>query len=155
VVSAADAAGQATSILIAMSANRDIVTAAFRSWAEGTGYVGSIFAADMTWEIAGNSAAAGKYGSTQQFMDEVLHPFGARFSASDPFRPVNIRAVYDDEPNRTVIVVWDGQGTTIAGTVYQNTYAWFLTLRDGRVVDGTAFYDSIAFNELWSTVTPQ
>ena len=29
-----------------------------------------------------------------------------------------------------------------------------MTLRDGEVIDGTAFYDSISFNELWETVTP-
>jgi len=51
-------------------------------------------------------------------------------------------------------VVWDGRGTTTAGTTYQNAYAWFLTLSDGKVVDGTAFYDSIAFNELWDSVIP-
>ena len=137
-----------------MSSNREIVAGAFRSWADGTGYVGSIFADDMTWEITGRSAASGKFSSTQQFMDDVLHPFGARFSRDDPFRPVNIRAIYDDEDSSTVIVLWDGQGTTTAGTIYQNTYAWFLTLRDGKVIDGTAFYDSIAFNELWEDVTP-
>ncbi len=108
-----------------MSSNREIVTDAFRSWANGTGYVASIFAEDMTWEITGRSAASRKYANTQQFLDECLHPFGARFSSSDPFRPVNIRAIYDDEDNSTVIVLWDGQGTTTAGTTYRNTYAWF------------------------------
>jgi hypothetical protein len=137
-----------------MSSNREIVSDAFRSWANGTGYVASIFADDMTWEIVGRSAVSRKFSNTQQFMDEVLHPFGARFSSDDPFCPVNIRAIYDDEGNSTVIVVWDGQGTTTAGTTYQNTYAWFLTLSGGKVVDGTAFYDSIAFNELWESVTP-
>jgi hypothetical protein len=137
-----------------MSANREIVTDAFRSWADGTGYVGSIFADDMTWEIVGRSVVSRKYANTRQFMDEVLRPFGARFSSEAPFRPANIRAIYEDEPSSTVIVVWDGQGTTTAGTTYQNTYAWFLTLSDGKVVDGTAFYDSIAFNELWGSVTP-
>jgi uncharacterized protein len=137
-----------------MRSNRDIVSDAFRSWADGTGYVTSIFADDMTWEITGRSAASRKYASKQQFTDEVLSPFGARFSAGDPFRPVTIRAIYDDEDNSTVIVVWDGQGTTTAGTTYQNTYAWFMTLSRGKVVDGTAFYDSIAFNELWGRVTP-
>jgi uncharacterized protein len=137
-----------------MSSNREIVADAFRSWADGTGYVGSIFADDMTWEITGRSAASGKFSSTQQFMDDVLHPFGGRFSRDDPFRPVNIRAIYSDEDSSTVIVLWDGRGTTTAGTIYENTYAWFLTLRDGKVIDGTAFYDSIAFNELWQDVTP-
>src|ERR1700722_16988594 len=62
----------------AMSSNREIVTDAFRSWANGTGYVASIFADDMTWEITGRSAASKKYANTQQFTDECLHPFGAR-----------------------------------------------------------------------------
>jgi uncharacterized protein len=137
-----------------MRSNRDIVTDAFHSWANGTGYVASIFADDMTWEITGRSAVSKMYGSSQQFIDEVLHPFGARFSPGDPFRPVNIRAIYADEDNSTVIAVWDGQGTTTADTTYQNTYAWFMTLSGGKVVHGTAFYDSIAFNELWEDVTP-
>ena len=64
-----------------MSSSRDIVAAAFRSWADGTGYVGSIFA------------------------DDVLHPFGARFSRDDPFRPVNIRAIYDSIAFNEL---WDG-----------------------------------------------
>jgi uncharacterized protein len=28
-------------------------------------------------------------------------------------------------------------------------------MRDGKVIDGTAFYDSISFNELWSRVQPR
>lgn len=137
-----------------MESNRQIVTDAFAAWAAGTGYVASIFAPDMRWEIVGRSAASRRYDSTQQFIDEVLQPFAARFSADRPFRPVAVRAIYADEQQSTVIVVWDGEGTTITGTNYRNTYAWFLTLRAGKVVDGTAFYDSIAFNELWETVAP-
>ena len=104
-----------------MTSNRNIVADAFRSWANGDGYVASIFADDMTWEITGRSAVSKKYANTQQFLDEVLRPFGARFSAGDPFRPVNIRAIYDDEDNSTVVVVRDGRGTTTAGTTYHNT----------------------------------
>jgi ketosteroid isomerase-like protein len=137
-----------------LRSNRDIVTDAFNAWANGTGYVTSIFADDMTWEITGRSAASKTYASTQQFIDEVLQPFGARFSPDDPFRPVSIRAIYDDQSNSAVIVVWDGRGSTTAGTTYENTYAWVLTLSGGKVIDGTAFYDSIAFNELWDSVTP-
>jgi uncharacterized protein len=29
-----------------------------------------------------------------------------------------------------------------------------MTLSGGEIVDGTAFYDAIAFNELWESVTP-
>jgi ketosteroid isomerase-like protein len=137
-----------------MPSNRELVTEAFAAWSDGTGYVTSIFAEDMTWEIVGHSAASRKYANKQEFIDEVLAPFGARFSTEEPFRPVTIRGIYADDTNSTVIVLWDGSGLTTIGTRYNNTYAWFMTLRDGAVVDGTAFYDSISFNELWENVTP-
>ena len=104
-----------------MPSNREIVAGAFTAWMNGASYVTSIFADNMTWEVVGRSAAAGKYANTRQFVDEVLRPFAARFSADDPFRPVAIRAAYEDEEQGTVIVVWDGRGTTTAGTVYENT----------------------------------
>jgi hypothetical protein len=30
----------------------------------------------------------------------------------------------------------------------------FMKLADGQVIDGTAFYDSISFNDLWARVQP-
>ena len=48
-----------------------------------------------------------------------------------------------------MIVLWDGRGIAIDGQPYENSYAWFMKLRDSLVIDGTAFYDSISFNELW------
>ncbi|HTW08597.1 MAG TPA: hypothetical protein VME46_13855 [Acidimicrobiales bacterium] len=124
-----------------------IIEDAFKDWMDGTGYVSRIFAPHMTWEIVGRSAASAKYANADEFITKVLEPFGRRFSATDPFRPVTIRGIYGDGP--TVIALWDGAGTTIVGTPYQNTYAWVLKMKDGLVVDGVAFYDSIAFNELW------
>jgi hypothetical protein len=40
------------------------------------------------------------------------------------------------------------------GKPYVNTYAWFLEVRDGRIVVAHAFFDSIAFDELWTRVAP-
>lgn len=137
-----------------MTSNRQIVADAFAAWAAGTGYVTDIFAPHLRWEIVGRSAVSTTYDSADQFVAQVLRPFGARFSTETPFRPVRIRGVYADDDQNTVAVVWDGEGTTITGTTYRNTYAWFMTLKDGQVEEGTAFYDSIAFNELWQTVSP-
>lgn len=137
-----------------MTSNRQIVTDAFAAWAAGTSYITAIFAPHLRWEIVGRSAASTTYDSADQFVAQVLRPFGARFSTQAPFRPVHIRAVHADDDQDTVAVVWDGEGTTITGTTYRNTYAWFMTLKDGQVVQGTAFYDSITFNELWDTVNP-
>ena len=88
----------------------------------------------------------------RQFIDEVLAPFAARFNSSDPFRPSTIRSVHAD--GEMVIVLWEGRGIAKDGAPYTNSYAWFMTMRDGKVVDGTAFYDSISFNDLWTRVQP-
>lgn len=131
--------------------NSRLVRAAFEAWRSGTAPITDLFAADMTWRIEGRSRVAGHYANTTQFVDEVLGPFGARFVRGDRFRPVAIRSVHSD--GDTVIVVWDGRGVANDGRPYENSYAWFMELRDGKVVDGTAFFDSIAFDELWERVS--
>lgn len=131
--------------------NRTTIREAFEDWKEGTGAITDVFAPEMVWRIEGRSFVSKTYDNKQQFIDEVLAPFGARFaSSSDPFRPVTIRSVYADKDS--VIVLWDGCGVANDGRPYENSYAWFLRMRDGKVIDGVAFYDSISFNELWSRV---
>jgi len=129
-----------------------IVTQAFEDWMNGTGNVGRIFAPQMTWEVFGRSAVSGRYDSAADFATKVLGPLNKRFIDSDPMRPTKIRALYADGP--TVIVIWDGGGTTVLGTPYENTYAWIFTLDQGLVVEATAFYDAIAFDEMWA-ITPK
>jgi uncharacterized protein len=51
-----------------MASNREIVTEAFEAWSNGTGYVASTFAEDMTWEIVGHSAASRKYANRQELL---------------------------------------------------------------------------------------
>ena len=134
----------------ATETNRRIVRRAFDAWRDGTGTITNLFAPDMVWRIEGRSLASKEYGDEQQFVAEVLAPFGARFPASAPIRPVTLRSVHAD--GDTVVVVWDGRGIANDGVPYENSYVWIMRMRDGRVVDGTAFYDSIAFDELWTRV---
>jgi uncharacterized protein len=68
-----------------------------------------------------------------------------------PLTPV-IRHIYTD--GDTVIVFFDAKGTARDGKPYVNTYAWFLDMRDGKVIAASAFFDSIEFDELWARVTP-
>ena len=134
-------------------ANRQTIRQAFNAWQQGTGPITEVFAPELVWRIEGHSLASKEYGSRQQFIDEVLTPFGARFRPAAPFRPIRIRSVHAD--GDTVIVCWDGRGIANNGQPHQNSYAWFMTLRDGKVIDGTAFYDSISFNDLWTRVQPR
>ena len=107
----------------------------------------------MAWRIEGHSAASKLYTSRQQFIDEVLAPSGALFTVSEPFRPVTIRAIYAD--GDSVVVVWDGRGIANDGQPYENSYAWIMKLTGGKVADGTAFCDSISFNDLWARGRPR
>jgi uncharacterized protein len=130
--------------------NRERTEEAFRGWQGGTGYIADLLADDLRWTIVGRSRASRTYRSKEEFVGEVLAPFGARFS--ERFRPKVVRGIYED--GDTVVVVWDGEGTRLDGKPYENTYAWFMRFRGGLVVEATAFYDSIAFNELWDEVAP-
>ena len=133
------------------TSNREKAEKAFRDWQEGTGYITDLLADDLRWTIVGRSRVSRTYQSKEEFVGEVLAPFGARFS--EPFRPVKVRGIYED--GDTVIVHWDGEGTRLDGKPYENTYAWFMRFREGLVVEATAFFDSIAFDELWDEVAPK
>ena len=61
-----------------------------------------------------------------------------------------VRQLYAD--GDTVIVFFDAAGTARDGLPYANTYAWILEMRDGRVVGAHAFFDSLAFDDLWRRV---
>jgi ketosteroid isomerase-like protein len=132
--------------------NREVVRRAFDAWQHGSGAIADVFAPDMVWRIEGHSLASRAYPNRQAFIDEVLAPFGARFATGQPFRPIKIRSIHAD--GDTVIVVWDGRGVANDGRPYENSYAWIMRLADSKVVDGTAFYDSISFNDLWTRVQP-
>ena len=138
---------------VATEANRQTIRDAFEAWQAGTAPITDVFAPEMVWRIEGHSVASREYANSQQFVDEVMAPFGARFASGERFRPERIRSVHAD--GDTVIVCWDGRGIANDGQPYQNSYAWFMKLRDGKVIDGTAFYDSISFNDLWTRVQPR
>ncbi len=77
-------------------ANRETIRQAFDAWSKGNQPIADVFDADMVWRIEGHSLASKEYENKQQFIDEVLTPFGARFSSDHPFRPVRIRSIHAD-----------------------------------------------------------
>ncbi|WP_246776873.1 nuclear transport factor 2 family protein [Microvirga sp. VF16] len=129
--------------------NKALVQQAFEAWAAGTGSPYDLLAEDVKWTITGNSLASKTYGSREAFIGEVIRPFNARMSVG--LKPT-IRRMYVD--GDTVIVFFDASGTAKDGVPYANTYAWFLELHDGKITNASAFFDSIAFNDLWTRVQP-
>jgi uncharacterized protein len=129
--------------------NKEIVRAGFEAWRNGTGGVFDLLAPDARWTIVGNSPVSRTYASREEFMDVVIHPFNARLSG----RLVpTVRAIYAD--GDTVIALFDAEGTARDGKPYRNTYSWYLRMRDGAIVEATAFFDTIEFTDFWTRIKP-
>jgi ketosteroid isomerase-like protein len=129
--------------------NLELVQVGFERWKEGTGSVYDLLAPTAQWTIVGNSVVSKVYRSKQEFLDEVIRPFNARMSS--PLVPA-VRGLYAD--GDIVIALFDASGTARDGKPYTNTYSWYLRMRDGQIVEATAFFDSIEFNDFWTRVTP-
>jgi len=129
--------------------NRAAVQEKFDAWSAGTGNPFELLADDARWTIAGNSAASKVYPSKEDFLADVIRPFNARMAVG--LKPT-VRSITAQDD--LVVILFDAQGTARDGKPYVNTYAWFFTMRSGSVVEATAFFDAIAFNDLWSRVEP-
>ena len=127
--------------------NRRLVQTSFDNWRRGAGSPFDLQAADAKWTIVGRSTASGIYQNRRDFMDQVVIPFNARLST--PLVPT-VRGLYAD--GDMVIVLWDGAAMARDGKSYENTYSWYLKMRDGKIVSGTAMFDPIAFDDLWKRI---
>jgi uncharacterized protein len=54
-----------------------------------------------------------------------------------------------------VIALFDAEGTACDGKPYKNTYTWYLHMRDDRIVNVIAFFDTIEFTDFWTRITPE
>lgn len=129
--------------------NKALVQSGFDAWKKGTGSPFVYLADNVTWTVVGHSLASRTYHSRRDVMDNLLNPFNARMLGHLVPAVHNIYADGD-----TVIVYFDAAGTTRDNQPYRNTYAWFLTFKDKKIINATAFYDSIAFNDFWRHVQP-
>jgi len=129
--------------------NRAAVAAGLQAWADGTGSPYDLLADDASWTITGNSLAAGTYPTKEAFMREVIRPFNARMR--ERLIP-SVHRIYAEDD--TVIAHFDARGVASDGKPYVNTYAWILRLEDGQIVEAHAFFDALAFDDLWTRVMP-
>ena len=133
----------------AIDANRAMIARAMEAWAAGTGGPYDLLAEDAVWTITGNSLASKTYPSKEAFMGEVIRPFNARMSAR--LIPT-VHALYAE--GDTVVAHFDARGIARDGRPYVNSYAWILTLKDGRIVRAFSFFDAKAFDDFWMRVAP-
>lgn len=129
--------------------NKAAVQRAFDAWTAGSGSPFDLLVDNASWTITGNALVSKTYPTREAFMREVIRPFNARMSRS--LRPT-VRSIHAE--GSTVVVYFEAIGTARDGQPYSNSYAWFLDMDAGRVVRGTAFFDTLAFNDLWRRVPP-
>ncbi|GGE85311.1 ketosteroid isomerase [Sphingomonas prati] len=129
--------------------NKATVRRAFDAWAAGGTDFFDILADDVVWTIQGSGPNAKTYRSKAELVEKALAPFGARVSV--PLKPT-VRSMYADGDE--VITVFDGVAQTNDGKPYRNTYAWFFTMRDGKVVTARAFLDLPAYDAVLRNVRP-
>ena len=113
--------------------NTAAVDAKFDAWKAGNGNPFDLLADDASWTIEGNSVALKRYPTKEDFLRDVIRPFNARMSVG--IKPT-VRSI-TAEADR-VVILFDAAGTA----------------KGGRVVETNAFFDAIAFNDLWARVTP-
>src|SRR5690348_555503 len=129
--------------------NRRAVQTAFDNWRRGAGTVFDLLASDVKWTDTSTSTVSGIFHSRRDFMDQVVTPFNSRLKT--PLVPT-LRGLYAD--GDTVIALWDGAAIARDGKSYENTYSWYLKMRDGKIVNVVAVYDSAAFDDLWKRIRP-
>ena len=129
--------------------NKKVIQAGFDAWRDGAGSPFDLLAPDAKWTIVGNASVSRTYTSRQEFIDLVITPFNARLSR----RLVpSVRGLYTD--GDMVIALFDAEAIARDGKPYKNTYTWYMRLRDGRIVEVIAFFDTIEFTDLWTRVKP-
>jgi ketosteroid isomerase-like protein len=129
--------------------NKALVQASFDNWRSGTGSPFDLLAPDAEWTIVGSSPLSATYCSKREFLDSVIHPFNARMAT--PLVP-SVRGIYAD--GDMVIILFDGAATATDDVPYRNTYTWYFQIRETKVVNAIAFFDTRDFDDLWMRVKP-
>lgn len=129
--------GQTTSM------NKKIIQEGFSRWASGTGSFFDLLSEDMQWTIAGSSPFSKTYKGKKQFMEEVIIPLNMKLAKK--IIP-DVRSLHAEDD--VVIALWDGTATAIDDKPYNMSYAWFMQMKDGKIISVVAFLDGIAFTDI-------
>jgi ketosteroid isomerase-like protein len=101
----------------------------------------------MRWTITGSAPLSKTYTSKQQFLDEVIAPLNQRLAKKITPKVRSLHAEGD-----VVIALWDGTATACDGQPYNVTYSWHMRLVAGKIVEVTAFLDTLGFADIFQRI---
>ena len=128
--------------------NHIIVETAFVDWQAGKGSFYDLITDDGSVTIAGQSAHSGTF-TKAAFLRDRAKPFQARLAM--PIVPTRWTIWAADDQ---VFVRWDSEATACHGKLYTNSYAYFVTMKDGRATALTMFLEMGAFDDVWNRCRP-
>ncbi|MNX74618.1 hypothetical protein D3C86_1060640 [compost metagenome] len=123
--------------------NKKIIKAGFERWAKGEGSFFDLLTDDVKWTINGSAPLSKTYPNKKQFLDEVINPLNERLSQKIVPTLKNLYAEGD-----IVIALMDGRATAKDGLSYNMSYAWFMQMKHGKIIQVNAFLDAIQFADI-------
>lgn len=117
--------------------NAAVIAESFEKWTKGEGSMFDLLSDDARWTVAGVSPISTAYDSKHALVEQAVKPIHAQLSGSITPTVRHIVA-----QGNQVVVIWDGTATAKDGTAYNNSYAWHLTMTDGKVTEVLAFLDT-------------
>jgi ketosteroid isomerase-like protein len=102
---------------------------------------------NIKWTISGHSTFSKIYNNKEVFIAEVIKPLNERLSVK--IKP-SIRNIYAEKD--TVVVLWDGVAVAKDGKPYINSYAWFLKMKNGKIVEAVAFFDTADLEDIFNRI---
>lgn len=120
--------------------HKQLVENAFTQWTQGSGSPFDLLADSAQWTIMGPTESAKTYNLTD-FQEKVIKPFNQRLAS--PLKP-NVHDIY--QAGDEFIILFEAEATLLNGEVYRNSYAWFFTMQQGKVINVRAVLDLNAFD---------
>lgn len=120
--------------------HKQLVENAFNQWSQGTGSPFDLLAEDAQWTIMGPTESAKTY-NLSDFQEMVIKPFNQRLAT--PLKP-NVQDIY--QAGNEVIILFEAEATLTNGEIYRNSYAWFFTMQQGKVINVRAVLDLNAYD---------
>jgi uncharacterized protein len=125
--------------------NKQLIQEAFTAWANGDGLAFfNLLADNATWTVMGTCPISGTYVGRQRVIEDALHPQRAKLAGPPTPTVINLIAEGD-----TVVIQWEGKGTTKGGQPYNNSYCYVVQVENGGILRGTAYLDTELVRSIW------
>ncbi|MEM8563815.1 MAG: nuclear transport factor 2 family protein [Pseudomonadota bacterium] len=118
--------------------NKHLVRKAFRPWETGdSGPLFDMIADDVHWTVIGTSPASGEWHSKQALIDDAFGPLLDNLKDGLKTTFIDLAAEGDK-----VFLRFESLGHAVNGVEYAQAYCWAMVMRDGVIVEITAYLDT-------------